>query len=307
MVINKILHNDIYNKLTFRLGIKKFLRNYFGIYDTKHYDDSEDEALRNTLAGIENILENQRGYVFKMPPRGSKVMVLFSGGLDSAVVTGILLEKYGYTVYPVHFIRKWPGDTPKPTLDAAKKIHAFFRKKYPGKIMDLEVLSFNFPPPEIVKISLKIAPTRDKRTGKIHGTPFDYCLMVYDCIHLLRKYNKKVRESIRTIFMATIASDAQTFAYQNIVSFRSLMLEVCVMMRDFSWQITSLPVEKREGFYLKKEDLIKIGIEQKIPLANTRTCRRPGKYHCGKCVLCKARQEGFRNAGIKDPTRYQNI
>jgi 7-cyano-7-deazaguanine synthase len=42
-----------------------------------------------------------------------------------------------------------------------------------------------------------------------------------------------------------------------------------------------------------------------LPLELTLSCARPGRgIHCGTCTKCAERIEGFRKAGVPDPTRY---
>jgi 7-cyano-7-deazaguanine synthase len=54
---------------------------------------------------------------------------------------------------------------------------------------------------------------------------------------------------------------------------------------------------------LEKSDVIKKG--RALPLELTLSCANPrGSLHCGACTKCAERTEGFRAAGIADPTRY---
>jgi 7-cyano-7-deazaguanine synthase len=54
---------------------------------------------------------------------------------------------------------------------------------------------------------------------------------------------------------------------------------------------------------LEKSDVIKKG--RALPLELTLSCANPrGSIHCGACTKCAERVEGFRDAGIVDPTRY---
>jgi 7-cyano-7-deazaguanine synthase len=58
------------------------------------------------------------------------------------------------------------------------------------------------------------------------------------------------------------------------------------------------PFEGRE-----KSDVIKKG--RALPLELTLSCANPrGSLHCGACTKCAERVEGFRAAGVPDPTRY---
>lgn len=54
---------------------------------------------------------------------------------------------------------------------------------------------------------------------------------------------------------------------------------------------------------LDKAGVIKRG--RGLPLQLTLSCARPhGAIHCGACTKCAERIEGFREAGVPDPTRY---
>jgi 7-cyano-7-deazaguanine synthase len=54
---------------------------------------------------------------------------------------------------------------------------------------------------------------------------------------------------------------------------------------------------------MTKGEVIRRGAN--LPLRFTVTCARPqGIMHCGRCTKCAERIEGFREAGIPDPTDY---
>ncbi len=54
-----------------------------------------------------------------------------------------------------------------------------------------------------------------------------------------------------------------------------------------------------------KEDIVKLGKKLGINFKKTFSCYIPNKgKHCGDCLACKLRQQGFYWAGIKDPTEY---
>lgn len=55
--------------------------------------------------------------------------------------------------------------------------------------------------------------------------------------------------------------------------------------------------------HLHKTDVLRRGAG--LPLQLTISCIRPaGALHCGRCSKCYERQEGFRAAGLPDPTHY---
>lgn len=55
---------------------------------------------------------------------------------------------------------------------------------------------------------------------------------------------------------------------------------------------------------LSKSQVIRLG--RALPLELTFSCLNPrGRFHCGQCNKCQERQQAFKTARIKDPTRYQ--
>ena len=58
-----------------------------------------------TIRKTEQLLKEKRGYVFRMPPPKSNVILLLSGGLDTVTMWDMLMRIYQLNVYPV-FIRR---------------------------------------------------------------------------------------------------------------------------------------------------------------------------------------------------------
>jgi 7-cyano-7-deazaguanine synthase len=56
---------------------------------------------------------------------------------------------------------------------------------------------------------------------------------------------------------------------------------------------------------LHKEDVIRRGVELGVPLELTLSCMNPvGDAHCGACSKCRERRDAFRAAGVPDRTTY---
>ena len=57
---------------------------------------------------------------------------------------------------------------------------------------------------------------------------------------------------------------------------------------------------------LSKADIIRRGTELGVDFGITLSCYQPNDQHqaCGHCDACRLRRNGFRDAGIPDPTRY---
>ena len=56
---------------------------------------------------------------------------------------------------------------------------------------------------------------------------------------------------------------------------------------------------------LHKSDVIRTGVRLSVPLQLTLSCMQPaGGRHCGRCSKCRERRDAFREAGVDDPTEY---
>ena len=57
---------------------------------------------------------------------------------------------------------------------------------------------------------------------------------------------------------------------------------------------------------LSKADLVRRGAKLGVDYGQTYSCYRGGEQHCGTCGTCTERREAFLEAGIPDPTAYEN-
>ena len=57
--------------------------------------------------------------------------------------------------------------------------------------------------------------------------------------------------------------------------------------------------------WLMKHEIIALGTTLNVPWENTWSCYAGGDLHCGICPTCRARHEAFQNAGVADPTTYE--
>jgi 7-cyano-7-deazaguanine synthase len=56
---------------------------------------------------------------------------------------------------------------------------------------------------------------------------------------------------------------------------------------------------------MHKADVIRVGAELGVPFELTLSCMQPRQgRHCGACSKCRERRDGFREAGVPDPTTY---
>ncbi|MCF0201922.1 MAG: 7-cyano-7-deazaguanine synthase QueC [Bacteroidaceae bacterium] len=54
-----------------------------------------------------------------------------------------------------------------------------------------------------------------------------------------------------------------------------------------------------------KTDIARIGAASGVDFSKTYSCYKGGEKHCGRCATCLERKEALHEAGIKDPTEYE--
>ena len=57
---------------------------------------------------------------------------------------------------------------------------------------------------------------------------------------------------------------------------------------------------------MDKAQILKVGLELKVPYESTWTCYKGRTVACGVCGSCQERLEAFAKAGIDDPLPYEN-
>jgi 7-cyano-7-deazaguanine synthase len=55
-----------------------------------------------------------------------------------------------------------------------------------------------------------------------------------------------------------------------------------------------------------KSDIVREGVRQNVPFAQTWSCYKGLSQHCGRCGTCVERREAFHLAGEVDPTLYKD-
>jgi len=211
-----------------------------------------------------------------------RVCVLASGGLDSAVLVGVLARDH--EVHPL-YVRcglAW---------ERAEQIALQrFLRALGGRVRAL------------VRVDLPLAPLYGARhwsvsgdgvPGRRAGLASNYLpgrnllLGSLAAVHCARR-------RIPTIALALLADNPFPDATPRFLADLGRVAGRALEMR----------LKIRAPFrHLTKADVIRRGRD--LPLALTLSCARPrGLHHCGTCTKCAERQRAFAAARVPDPTRY---
>lgn len=262
----------------------------------------EDVAV---ISRVEDFFKKTRGYVFKLPEEGTPVILLLSGGLDTSVMWDILMSKYKLHVYPVFFRR---GQIRMPLEEKSVDYFSeFYAGRYPKLFHKPKKLTAVIPPLEIRWDITRFGGFPISKNPDVSlGIPGYSSLLVNYAIQYsyFLQLNHKIK--IRDIFCGFMPSDGQLYKYETLTALRSNMFNICNMTNDYTWQFTSLALERELGFLFEKDVLINWAKENNLPLEKSNSCIKFSYFHCGECGFCKLRRSSFKKSGIGDKTIYIN-
>lgn len=267
-----------------------------------------------TIKTIENFFQLKRGFVSKMPSKGSNVIHLVSGGIDSIVSWAILMEEYGLRVHPVCINTGQKRHSQE--MKAIKYFSKIFKKRYSKLYVDPFHLTFPMSAPEIsASLRGNLSKTINPQVLKDNFNPLT------NTITLTRKYlfpaffpypaalaalffELQRNLKIRTIFCSILPTDGLYNASQTLTSIRAASFSLCAFTNDYNWQVMSVCFEKDLGLFLEKSDLIKWAYQHNILVEKAYSCLKGSEFHCGECIVCSFRKESFIKSGVEDKTKY---
>ncbi len=198
-----------------------------------------------------------------------KVSVLFSAGVESSSLLVHYLEE-GFLVLPLYVRCGLPWE--RRELRWAERLWAVLKKRH-KKLLPLRVLP-------MVGVSLS--------RGKLEIPMRNLTLTVGVVAESYRRGIRRIAIGSLGIYPFSDNNREYFDALENIVS-RGVKERVSI-------ETPFMGLEKWEV----------IGrFWGKVPYRLTFSCMRPkGDTHCGVCPKCLERKEGFRKAGVPDPTLY---
>jgi len=218
------------------------------------------------------------------------IAVLFSAGLDSAVLLAQALREGGSDVQPIYVSAglAWEGEeramaarllhAPPFTSSAARPLAALtvdMRDVYPASHWAIR----GEPP--------------------AYDTPDEDVYIDGRNIVLLSKASVYMaRAGIERVMIGPLAGNPFPDASREFFD---------AMARSLSIGLAS-PIRIEAPFAaMHKEAVIAMGQSLGVPFELTLSCMQPRDgQHCGLCSKCRERRDAFARAGITDPTPYRN-
>jgi 7-cyano-7-deazaguanine synthase len=227
---------------------------------------------------------------------GKKAVVLLSGGLDSATALAVARSQ-GFRCYALTISY---GQRHAVELAAAHRVAAALGAEQHREMhLDLSV----FGGSALTDAALAVPLDRDEQAMS-SGIPITYVPARNTVFLALALAWAEVLGSF-DLFMGVNFID-----YSGYPDCRPEFIEAFAALANLA---TKAGVEGKGRFTihaplirLSKADIIRLGVSLGVDYGLTHSCYVPAAdgAACGRCDSCRLRRDGFRAAGVPDPTRY---
>jgi 7-cyano-7-deazaguanine synthase len=224
-------------------------------------------------------------------------VVLSSGGIDSTTAMAIASQK-GYEIYSLSFFY---GQRHSFELRAAEKAAEIFKVRR-HMIINIDLSRVGG---SALTDNIEVPKSRDEDTMSM-GIPVTYVPARNTIFLSYALAWAEVLESSH-IFIGVNAIDYSGYPDcrpEYIAAFEKMANLATKATVEGKMQITiETPL-----INMTKAEIIKLGNSLGVDYSITHSCYDPSSagLACGQCDSCILRKKGFREAGIKDPTRYMD-
>ncbi|MBI2629017.1 7-cyano-7-deazaguanine synthase [Candidatus Pacearchaeota archaeon] len=229
-------------------------------------------------------------------------IILCSGGLDSVVTAYYVKNKAKYgKIYILFF------NYGQRTLKQEKRASKLCAEKLNGKFIEIKLPELNKISTSLInsaKKANKVSRKQLKNTEKEHLNWYVPCRNIIFLTYALAIAESKLIKNKQKYDIFTGFKNEGKEAYPDATSeFVSIMNKLQATAVKKNIRIIAPLINK------DKEDIIQLGKEFGVDFRNTYSCyvgvNSKNNKHCGTCLSCRLRQEGFYWAGLQDPTNYE--
>ena len=218
-------------------------------------------------------------------------VVLFSGGLDSSTCLAIAREEG----FAPHALAVRYGQRHEHELKAAERVARALSA--PLKVVSLDLRAIGGS-----ALTAEIGVPKDAPLGG--GIPVTY-VPARNTVLLALALGYAETLGAQDLYIGVNAID-----YSGYPDCRPAFVEAFEKLANVA---TAAAVEGRARYTVRapllrlgKAEIIRRGTALSVPYALTHSCYDPDEQGraCGRCDSCRLRAQGFRDAGVPDPTLY---
>lgn len=222
-----------------------------------------------------------------------KAMVLSSGGIDSTTCLGIAVEKYGKE--NVIALSVSYGQKHDKELQASNAVADYYGVEHLR--LDLAKI-FQYSDCSLLQHSDQEIPEEAyaEQLKKTEGKPVSTYVPFRNGLFLSSAASMALSKGCQVIYYGAHADDAAGNAYPDCSeAFNKAMGEAIYIGSGKQLKIEAPFVN------MTKAQVVKIGLEKKVPYELTWSCYEGKDKPCGHCGTCIDRAEAFRQNGVEDP------
>jgi 7-cyano-7-deazaguanine synthase len=209
-------------------------------------------------------------------------VILLSGGIDSAT-TFYFAKKYGYRLFALIFDYQ---QRHRKEIECAKRIAYMNRTPYHVIRTD-----FAWTKSSLTQRDIKVPLNRDLHKKEI---PLTY---VAGRNIIFLSYAFSLAESIgaKKIFIGAHTQDYSGYPDCRPEFFQSFQSAANAGLKYKGIEIIAPLLNKN------KKEIIKMGLDLRVPFEYTWSCYQGGRFPCQKCDSCRFRMQAFRELRMYDP------
>lgn len=222
-----------------------------------------------------------------------KALVLFSGGVDSSTCLGMAVERYG--AGEVLALSIYYGQKHEKEIEAAANVARHYGVAL--KTLDLTPV-FADSDCALLKGSAEEIPKEAyaKQLEKTNGAPVPTYVPFRNGLFLSSAASVALANGCGVIYYGAHSDDAAGNAYPDCsAAFNEAMGRAVYIGSGERLRIEAPFVN------LTKADVVKKGLELRVPYELTWSCYEGGEKPCGVCGTCRDRAAAFLANGVTDP------
>lgn len=222
-----------------------------------------------------------------------KALVLFSGGVDSTTCLGIAVKKHGAD--NVIALSIYYGQKHDKEIKAAEKIADFYGVKL--KTLDLALI-FSDSDCSLLSGSDNEIPKETYAEQLLHtdGKPVSTYVPFRNGLFIASAASIALSNNCEIIYYGAHSDDAAGNAYPDCSDEFNNAMNSAVYIGSGNQLKIEAPFVK-----MTKADIVKKGLELKVPYQFTWSCYEGKDKPCGVCGTCRDRAKAFYANGVSDP------
>ena len=222
-----------------------------------------------------------------------KAMVLFSGGVDSTTCLGIAVDKYG--AENVVALSITYGQKHTKEIECSQKIAQHYGVEH--LYLDLGKI-FQYSNCSLLSHSDQEIPTESyaEQIEKTHGAPVSTYVPFRNGLFLSSAASIALSKGCEVIYYGAHSDDAAGNAYPDCSDAFNKAINEAIYIGSGNQLKVEAPF-----IGLTKAQVVKKGLELKVPYELTWSCYMGEDKPCGVCGTCIDRAKAFEENGVADP------